>query len=166
MKAPADWCVILPYKGIIIGLRIAVMSFWRSWFSLKRFLLVHSLLVKMKKHAAACVTVILLVTLCSFGVIASTGDRSQMFHSCMEKCLTDNCTGRLSILSINSQLPDQLSVSSFPVPETLHIPLHLQLLQWSCKDECKYTCMWPTVDWFVSAGIGVQQFFGKVSNLP
>nr|SVE93645.1 EOG090X0702 [Scapholeberis mucronata] len=41
------------------------------------------------------------------------------------------------------------------------IPLHLKLLQWECPDECKYMCMWPVVGWFVDAGIGVQQFYGK-----
>nr|SVE75152.1 EOG090X0702 [Daphnia dolichocephala] len=72
----------------------------------------------------------------------STGDRSQMFYSCLQNCLTKNCSG--SILSNNSQLP-----------------LVLRILQWTCSDECKYFCMWPTVNWFVEAEIGVQQFYGK-----
>jgi len=44
----------------------------------------------------------------------------------------------------------------------VELPLHLRLLQWTCSDECKYFCMWPTSDWFETAGIGVQQFNGKV----
>jgi len=74
----------------------------------------------------------------------STGDRSQMFHNCLNSCLTANCSDE----SNNTDIP-------------FHIPIHLKLLQWSCTDECKYSCMWPTVEWFVDAGIGVQQFYGK-----
>nr|SVE94265.1 EOG090X0702 [Simocephalus serrulatus] len=73
-------------------------------------------------------------------VAGSTGDRSQMFYNCLQSCLAENC-----------------SVSS----PAFHPPLYLKLLQWSCNDECKYMCMWPTVNWFVEAGIGVQQFYGK-----
>nr|SVE92417.1 EOG090X0702 [Megafenestra aurita] len=73
-------------------------------------------------------------------VSASTGDRSQMFHSCLENCLAENCSA---------------------IAQEFHIPLHLRLLQWTCSDECKYFCMWPTVDWFIEAGIGAQQFYGK-----
>ena len=43
-------------------------------------------------------------------------------------------------------------------------PIYLKILQWTCPDECKYSCMWPTVDWFINAGIGVQQFYGKVQR--
>nr|SVE69827.1 EOG090X0702 [Eubosmina coregoni] len=73
-------------------------------------------------------------------IMASTGDRSQMFYTCLQKCLKTNCSE---------------STISY------ELPLHLKLLQWTCSDDCKYYCMWPTVDWFVDAGIGVQQFYGK-----
>nr|SVE80146.1 EOG090X0702 [Daphnia magna] len=73
-------------------------------------------------------------------VLASTGDRSQMFYSCLQDCLAQNCSGS-----------SQDSQSS----------LILRALQWTCSDECKYFCMWPTVNWFVEAEIGVQQFYGK-----
>ena len=49
--------------------------------------------------------------------------------------------------------------------DNFHLPLHLRVLQWTCSDECKYFCMWPTVNWFVDAGIGVQQFYGKVMDV-
>jgi len=73
-------------------------------------------------------------------VSCSTGDRSVTFYNCLQKCLSVNCTDSSKIVDA---------------------PIYLKLLQWTCPDECKYTCMWPTVDWFVNAGIGVQQFYGK-----
>nr|CAH0107193.1 unnamed protein product [Daphnia galeata] len=73
-------------------------------------------------------------------VFGSTGDRSQMFYTCVQDCLAKNCS--------DSAQDFQLS---FP----------LRLMQWTCSDECKYLCMWPTVNWFVEAEIGVQQFYGK-----
>lgn len=36
------------------------------------------------------------------------------------------------------------------------------LLRWSCEDECKYTCMWTTVDAFQKDGLSIPQFYGKV----
>nr|SVE74210.1 EOG090X0702 [Daphnia barbata] len=90
------------------------------------------------------IAMIMLVFMAVFNSASgSTGDRSQMFYSCLQNCLTRNCSG--SILgNSNSQLP-----------------LISRVLQWTCADECKYLCMWPTVNWFIEAGIGVQQFYGK-----
>ena len=42
-------------------------------------------------------------------------------------------------------------------------PVYETLLKWSCSDECKYTCMWITVDAFQRDGMDVPQFYGKVS---
>ena len=36
-------------------------------------------------------------------------------------------------------------------------------LVWTCPDDCKYQCMWKTVDAFVENGIDIPQFYGKVS---
>lgn len=33
---------------------------------------------------------------------------------------------------------------------------------WSCSDECKYSCMWLTVDAYKKDNSGVPQFYGKV----
>lgn len=37
----------------------------------------------------------------------------------------------------------------------------LRLFQWSCKDNCKYECMWKTVDGFLEYEKFVPQFYGK-----
>lgn len=42
-------------------------------------------------------------------------------------------------------------------------PVHLFLLAWSCLDECKYNCMWETVDSFHQRNWKTPQFHGKVS---
>ena len=44
-------------------------------------------------------------------------------------------------------------------------PVYETLLKWSCSDECKYTCMWITVDAFQRDGMDIPQFYGKVSNV-
>ena len=44
-------------------------------------------------------------------------------------------------------------------------PVCERYLQWSCSDECKYNCMWKTVDAFHRDGLNVPQFYGKVSVL-
>jgi len=41
-------------------------------------------------------------------------------------------------------------------------PLHLQLLGWDCAAECKYKCMWKTVNDFQLDGSSSPQFYGKV----
>ncbi|KAK3775098.1 hypothetical protein RRG08_048308 [Elysia crispata] len=40
-------------------------------------------------------------------------------------------------------------------------PFHMKLLRWSCEDECKYDCMWITVDAYYLDGSSVPQFYGK-----
>ena len=42
-------------------------------------------------------------------------------------------------------------------------PVYETFLKWSCSDECKYTCMWITVDAFQRDGMDIPQFYGKVS---
>lgn len=41
----------------------------------------------------------------------------------------------------------------------------LILLRWSCKEDCSYICTWRTVDYFVSQGLKIPQFHGKVSEM-
>lgn len=41
-------------------------------------------------------------------------------------------------------------------------PLHLQLLGWDCAAECKYSCMWKTLNDFQLDGSRIPQFYGKV----
>lgn len=43
--------------------------------------------------------------------------------------------------------------------------LSLILLHWTCKEDCSYICTWKTVDSFVSHGLKIPQFHGKVSKM-
>ncbi|XP_071108771.1 post-GPI attachment to proteins factor 3-like [Haliotis cracherodii] len=72
---------------------------------------------------------------------ASVGDRSWFYQKCLKNCNTVNCT------DVETFLQKQ--------------PYHLQLLQWNCIDECKYECMWSTVEAFRRDGSGIPQFHGK-----
>lgn len=72
---------------------------------------------------------------------ASNGDRSYIFLKCVSNCGNANCTNQSNFVSLQ--------------------PWYLWLFQWSCKDECRYQCMWKTVDAFKKDHIGVPQFYGK-----
>ncbi|KAI8793238.1 post-GPI attachment to proteins factor 3-like isoform X2 [Biomphalaria glabrata] len=85
----------------------------------------------------SCISALGLVTF----VHASNGDRSYVFGKCIQSCLTKNCT-------------DETEFSSTQ-------PLYMNLLHWTCLDECRYHCMWTTVDAFQRDGSQVPQFFGK-----
>ncbi|XP_059155699.1 post-GPI attachment to proteins factor 3-like [Physella acuta] len=72
---------------------------------------------------------------------ASNGDRSYIFGKCNESCLKNNCS----------------NLTDFNLTQ----PLYMKFLQWTCRDECKYECMWTTVDAFSRDGSNVPQFYGK-----
>ncbi|GFR67355.1 post-GPI attachment to proteins factor 3-like [Elysia marginata] len=72
---------------------------------------------------------------------ASNGDRSYIFSKCLQRCRQINCT----------------NLEAFSQRQ----PLHMKLFRWTCEDECKYDCMWTTVDAFSLDGSNVPQFYGK-----
>ena len=41
--------------------------------------------------------------------------------------------------------------------------MYEKAFKWSCSDECKYHCMWITVEAFQKDGLDVPQFYGKVN---
>jgi hypothetical protein len=41
-------------------------------------------------------------------------------------------------------------------------PLYLKITKWSCQDECRYDCMWKTVEAFSNRNWDIPQFHGKV----
>lgn len=115
------------------------------------------------KEIVTAITVVFFFILKS--VLASTGDRSQMFYSCLQDCLAQNCSG--SVTHSNHEITVKCFYfanifSTLGSSQDSQSSLILRALQWTCSDECKYFCMWPTVNWFVEAEIGVQQFYGKV----
>ncbi len=75
---------------------------------------------------------------------ASAGDRSRFNVNCVDECFSANC----STLEL-----EEAFLAKQPFAE--------QLLRWDCEDECRYQCMWRTVDAFVQSGLQVPQFHGK-----
>ncbi|XP_017780018.1 PREDICTED: post-GPI attachment to proteins factor 3 [Nicrophorus vespilloides] len=75
---------------------------------------------------------------------ASTGDRSTHFRNCMRRCEFERCEN---------------GGSDFAAREIQ--PVHLWLMQWTCTDECKYDCMWRTVDAYNKRNYKTPQFYGK-----
>lgn len=39
-----------------------------------------------------------------------------------------------------------------------------KVLLWSCDDECRYNCMWKTVQGFDERGFSIPKFHGKVNT--
>ena len=72
--------------------------------------------------------------------LASIGDRSETFNVCLAECQKANCSN---------------------VAFQINQPRYLQLLGWDCYEECKYECMWKTVQHFQKIGRKVPQFYGK-----
>ncbi|XP_041366016.1 post-GPI attachment to proteins factor 3-like [Gigantopelta aegis] len=92
----------------------------------------------------SCKITLTAVTIAAFVhtlVEASAGDRSWIFQKCLYACQKTDCRDEHKYRQ--SQ------------------PLYMQLLQWSCIDECKYDCMWKTVDAFHNDNSNVPQFYGK-----
>ncbi|CAG5090203.1 Similar to PGAP3: Post-GPI attachment to proteins factor 3 (Drosophila melanogaster) [Cotesia congregata] len=75
-------------------------------------------------------------------VSASTGDRSQFYRQCLIVCYSTSCKHNV-----------EFEVVSFEDGG---------FLSWSCEENCRYDCMWETVNHFVDHGHHVPQFHGKI----
>ncbi|XP_034941578.1 post-GPI attachment to proteins factor 3 [Chelonus insularis] len=95
-----------------------------------------------KKNVSILFTVLLLIFLINIAkVSASTGDRSQFYRQCLLVCYSHNCKHNVDfeVISFNDD----------------------GFLSWSCEENCRYECMWETVDHFINHGLHVPQFHGK-----
>uniref|UniRef100_A0A8D0FIA9 Post-GPI attachment to proteins factor 3 n=1 Tax=Strix occidentalis caurina TaxID=311401 RepID=A0A8D0FIA9_STROC len=77
---------------------------------------------------------------------ASQGDREPLYRECLGRCERQNCSGA--------------ALRHFRARQ----PLYMGLTGWTCRDDCKYECMWLTVRLYVQGGHRVPQFHGKVST--
>ncbi|XP_019405841.1 PREDICTED: post-GPI attachment to proteins factor 3 isoform X2 [Crocodylus porosus] len=75
----------------------------------------------------------------------SQGDREPSYRQCLTQCEQRNCSGA-ALRHFRSRQP-----------------LYMSLTGWTCRDDCKYECMWLTVGRYVQGGYKVPQFHGKVS---
>ncbi|XP_068023034.1 LOW QUALITY PROTEIN: post-GPI attachment to proteins factor 3 [Melanerpes formicivorus] len=73
----------------------------------------------------------------------SQGDREPLYRECLSRCERQNCSGA--------------ALKHFRARQ----PLYMGLTGWSCRDDCKYDCMWRTVRLYLQGGHRVPQFHGK-----
>ncbi|KAJ0180233.1 hypothetical protein K1T71_003637 [Dendrolimus kikuchii] len=78
-------------------------------------------------------------------ILSSNGDRSIIYQNCLRNCIFDNCTDVDDKFKSNQVIQDVWS----------------KIFMWSCSDECKYQCMWQTVDAFQERLGIVPKFYGK-----
>jgi hypothetical protein len=81
----------------------------------------------------------LLFPLLALHAYASTGDRASLYQNCLKTCQLESCPPNASFLP----------------------PFALRLTQWTCEDDCKYTCMHSITNVDISNGQKVQQYHGK-----
>ncbi|XP_063107555.1 post-GPI attachment to proteins factor 3 isoform X5 [Cavia porcellus] len=86
-----------------------------------------------------------LVLLASAAALASAsqGDREPVYRDCVLLCEERNCSGG-ALKYFRS-----------------HQPIYMSLAGWTCRDDCKYNCMWVTVSLYLQEGHRVPQFHGK-----
>ncbi|XP_025897184.1 post-GPI attachment to proteins factor 3, partial [Nothoprocta perdicaria] len=70
-------------------------------------------------------------------------DREPLYRDCVARCERRNCSGAALRLFRARQ------------------PLYMSLTGWTCRDECRYECMWFTVRLYAQGGYQVPQFHGK-----
>ncbi|XP_069399428.1 post-GPI attachment to proteins factor 3 isoform X3 [Ovis canadensis] len=75
----------------------------------------------------------------------SQGDREPVYRDCVLRCEERNCSGG-ALKHFRSRQP-----------------IYMSLAGWTCRDDCKYECMWVTVGLYLQEGHKVPQFHGKVS---
>src|SRR5689334_17133822 len=75
----------------------------------------------------------------SKAVVCSSGDCSPEFKACLERCEEGVCQD----------------------PATARLPRSLRMFFWTCRDNCKYTCMHIITTHDQANGREVQQFYGK-----
>ncbi|KAI4807759.1 hypothetical protein KUCAC02_027545 [Chaenocephalus aceratus] len=76
-------------------------------------------------------------------VQASQGDKEPVYRDCVKQCVGSNCTGA-RLRSFQSSQPQYMALTG-----------------WTCRDDCRYQCMWTTVGLYQAEGYSVPQFHGK-----
>lgn len=97
----------------------------------------------------------LILYLHMYVVLASVGDRSFYHQTCLKTCWEAFCNSRAA--------PSTVRRARETLSFQINSSVYLKYLGWSCDDECKYQCMWRTVDYFVEIEKRqtVPQFYGK-----
>jgi hypothetical protein len=98
--------------------------------------------------------VLVIATTCTTIAYASSGDRSDAFGRCLDKCVTQSCS------TATATTDDGRMTTTHPV-HAQPLPLALRLTRWSCADNCKYTCMHMLTDFALESGVRMEQYYGK-----
>ncbi|KPJ07369.1 Post-GPI attachment to proteins factor 3 [Papilio machaon] len=77
---------------------------------------------------------------------ASDGDRSPFYQKCVKNCVKSDCT------------KDE---KQFTPTAEKKLKTTNPLFMWNCLAECRYNCMWRTVEGFQQRGYDVPKFHGK-----
>ncbi|KAF3853575.1 hypothetical protein F7725_014263, partial [Dissostichus mawsoni] len=93
------------------------------------------------RFPAVATAVLLLLSITT--VQASQGDKEPVYRDCVKQCVGSNCTGARLRGFQSSQ------------------PQYMALTGWTCRDDCRYQCMWTTVGLYQAEGYSVPQFHGK-----
>uniref|UniRef100_G3NVY0 Post-GPI attachment to proteins factor 3 n=1 Tax=Gasterosteus aculeatus aculeatus TaxID=481459 RepID=G3NVY0_GASAC len=93
---------------------------------------------------AVAAVLLLLLTEVPAAVRASQGDKEPVYRDCVKQCVGTNCTGA--------------RLRGFQSAQ----PQYMALTGWTCRDDCRYECMWTTVGLYQAEGYRVPQFHGKV----
>ncbi|KAF9183640.1 hypothetical protein BGZ51_000954 [Haplosporangium sp. Z 767] len=94
-------------------------------------------------------TIALAVTICTSAVWASSGDRQHAYINCVKECDRDICRNE----NTSSLTPEQLMQHQLSLP--------LQLLRWTCLDNCRYICMQSITEAALQSKQAVHQYHGK-----
>ncbi|XP_046965265.1 post-GPI attachment to proteins factor 3 [Vanessa cardui] len=78
-------------------------------------------------------------------ILSSDGDRSPFYQNCVKSCSKANCTLEGAFQEESAKVQDKWN----------------RWLNWNCKDECRYQCMWRAVHAFQERGYQVPKFHGK-----
>jgi post-GPI attachment to proteins factor 3 len=89
---------------------------------------------------------------------ASSGDRSDAFQRCLDKCVRQSCTATYDDGSGSGSRARPVHAQQ---QQQHQQPLALRLTRWSCADDCKYTCMHMLTDFALESGVRVEQYYGK-----
>uniref|UniRef100_A0A3Q3VSE3 Post-GPI attachment to proteins factor 3 n=1 Tax=Mola mola TaxID=94237 RepID=A0A3Q3VSE3_MOLML len=90
---------------------------------------------------AAATVVLLLASVTT--VRSSQGDKEPVYRDCVKQCVRSDCT--------EDRLEGFQSLQ----------PQYMALTGWTCRDDCRYQCMWTTVGLYQAEGYRVPQFHGK-----
>lgn len=98
---------------------------------------------------------LVIAIICITTACASSGDRSDVFQRCLNKCARQSCTATAT--DDGNLSPTRAQQGQ----QAMMMPLALRLTRWTCADNCKYTCMHALTDLAEESGVRMEQYYGK-----